>query len=40
MKKNIFKNEKGQVIIVGLVFFAVLLLFSGALTTYVSTHTK
>jgi len=40
MKKSIYKNQKGQVILVGLVFFAVLLLFSGALTTYVSSHTK
>jgi hypothetical protein len=40
MKKNVLKNERGQVIIVGLVFFAILLLFSGALTTYVSSYVK
>jgi hypothetical protein len=40
MKQNIFKNRKGQIIVIGLVFFAVIILFSAAILGYVSTYIK
>lgn len=50
MKQNIHKNpargearerrQKGQIIVVGLVFFAIILLFSAALVKYVSSYIK
>jgi Tfp pilus assembly protein PilX len=40
MKKNNYKNQKGQIIIIGLVFFAVIILFSTAALNYVATYQK
>jgi len=40
MKKSCRNNQKGQVIIIGLVFFAIMLLFSGAVLVFVSNFLK
>src|SRR4030042_2834379 len=40
MKKETRINQKGQAIIIGLVFFAIVILFSGALVKYVSSFIK
>ncbi|MFA6193492.1 MAG: hypothetical protein WC726_01325, partial [Parcubacteria group bacterium] len=40
MKKNCRNNQKGQVIVIGLVFFAIMLLFSGAILVFVSNFLK
>ena len=40
MKQDRYNNQKGQVILFGLVFFAILLLFSAAILGYVSTYLK
>jgi Tfp pilus assembly protein PilX len=40
MKKNKLNNQNGQIIIVGLVFFAIILFFSAALITQISTNVK
>jgi len=40
MKQNIYKNQKGQIFVVGLVFFAIMIIFSGAILVYVSTYIK
>jgi len=40
MKKNNYQRQKGQIILIGLVFFAVLILFSAAILRYVSTYLK
>jgi Tfp pilus assembly protein PilX len=38
--RNKYKNKKGQIIIIGLVFFAIMILFSTATLRYVSTYQK
>jgi len=50
MKQNIYKNpargearqrrQKGQIVVIGLVFFAMMILFSAAILVYVSTYLK
>lgn len=40
MKKNYFKNQEGQIILIGLVFFAILILFSAAILGYITTYIK
>jgi Tfp pilus assembly protein PilX len=40
MKQNCYNNQKGQVIVIGLVFFAIMLLFSGTILVFVSTFLK
>jgi Tfp pilus assembly protein PilX len=40
MKKNCYNNQKGQIILVGLVFFGILILFSAAILSYISTNLK
>lgn len=40
MKKKRYNNQKGQIILIGLVFFGILVLFSTAILGYVSTNLK
>ena len=40
MKQGIYKNQKGQIIVIGLVFFIIIMILSGAILTYVSTYIK
>ncbi|HLM83780.1 MAG TPA: hypothetical protein VK254_01025 [Candidatus Bathyarchaeia archaeon] len=40
MKKNIYKNQQGQIIVIGLVFFAILLIFSTAILVGVSNYIR
>jgi hypothetical protein len=40
MKKNCYNNKKGQVIVIGLVFFSIMILFSGSVLVFVSTFLK
>jgi Tfp pilus assembly protein PilX len=40
MKKNCYNNQKGQIILIGLVFFGILVLFSAAILSYISTNLK
>jgi Tfp pilus assembly protein PilX len=40
MKQRRYNNQRGQIILIGLVFFLILLLFSTAIAGYVSTYLK
>lgn len=40
MERNIYKNQKGQIIAIGLVFFAIMLIFSAAILVSVSSYLK
>jgi hypothetical protein len=40
MKQKIYNNQKGQIFVIGLVFFAIMMIFSAAILVYVSTHIK
>ena len=40
MRQNINNNQKGQIFVIGLVFFTILMIFSVAILVYVSTYIK
>ncbi|MDD3486927.1 MAG: hypothetical protein PHF35_00915 [Candidatus Moranbacteria bacterium] len=40
MKKNIYQNQNGQIIMIGLVFFAIILIFSSSLIAYTSSQVR
>ncbi|MFH0930234.1 MAG: hypothetical protein V1814_03215, partial [Candidatus Moraniibacteriota bacterium] len=40
MRQDINNNQKGQIFVIGLVFFTILMIFSVAILVYVSTYIK